>query len=362
MVATLPLASFRGDEDWVWDILDNNDNFIGTLDGVNSGSIKRNVNTTIRSGGSLSWSGVAPPAWPRIRLRPRYTAELSDGSSVDWPMGVFIPAAPVINWNGTLASADVELFDKLLVLEEDAIDITFSLPAGTVVTDAIRSVIEDAGETHHSIEDSPETLTSNISWKIGTKKLTIVNELLEAINYFSLWVDEMGTYRGTPYLPPRSRGLSWEFKDDHNGIYDPEFEYDLDTFGKPNKVVLVSQGSGDAEGLVAVSTNTDPDSPISYQARGDGTMDGGRWVTRVETGVDATSQEVLQAKADRIIEEAKSLSGTLEIQHALIPLDLNNLVTFRREPASIDTSGVVRSMEIPCTVGGLVTTVITEVQ
>lgn len=355
MVATLPLASFRDDEEWVWEILDLDDNYIGTLDGVSTGKVTLNVNSTIRGGGSLSWAGTTLPSWSDIRLRPRYTATLVDGTKLDWPRGVFLPSSSPVKWSGDLASVDVELFDKLLVLEEDQIDSTFSLAAGTLVTTAIRSIIEGAGETRHAIEPSAETLAVDMSWPIGTKKLTIVNDLLSAINYFSLWADELGMYRGTPYVPPRARGVAWYFKDDLNGIYDPEFTYDVDTFGKPNKVVLVSQGDGDTAALTSIATNTDPDSPISFDRRK-------RWVTQVTTGVDATSQSVLDGKADRIIQEAKSLAGTLEIEHALIQVDLNDLVSFRREPAGLDLYGVIQKMEIPCAPGGLVSTTITEVQ
>lgn len=354
-MAISPLASHRSEEEWTWDILDLDDNFLASLDGVSGGSLKKNVNSTIRTGGSLEWSGITPPNWPEIRVRPTYRARLIDGSVVAWPMGVYLPATPGANWSGEFVELTVDLFDKLLVLDEDAVDETFSLPSGTVVTTAIRSIIEGAGETRHSIADSTKTLVNEMTWESGTSKLRIINDLMVVINYFSLFCDDAGFYRGEPYVPTESRGETFSFKDDEASIYAPDFNHDNDYFGKPNKVILVSQGSELVEGLVSVATNMDEEDPLSYPRRQ-------RWITVTETGVEAADQATLDALALRRLRSLAATSSTIEIEHAIVPIDLNDLVSFRRLPAGLDTKGVIQEMDIPCVSGGLVKTTIREVK
>lgn len=362
-----PLAGNRTDEEWVWELLDLNDGLIGMLDGVKGGSLNRNVNATIRTGGKMQWSGKGSdqPNWLTCRVRPRYRATLEDGSQIDWQMGVFIPATPGLTWTNDVASADVDLYDKLVVLTDDKVDATYALDAGVVVVQAIRDLIESAGETKHLITDDTETLLTPMTWEVGTTKLEIINDLLQSINYFSLYCDDAGYYRGEPYLPPADRGLAWEFFDDQNGIYAPGFGQDQDYFGIPNRVVLVGQGTEDTEALVGVYTNDDPTDPLSINEPDPaaGVEGRGRVVTITETGVDATSQSVIDGLAQRRWQDMSTLTSTLEIEHALIPLTFNDVVAFRREPADILVPrGTVQEMDITCSSGSLVKTKIRQVK
>lgn len=350
-----PLAWHRTNEQWVWYHLDTEDNFIAELDGVSTATLKLDIAKEIRTGGDMTWTGFSNLDWLEMRLQPVYRATLIDGTEVEWKRGVFIPATPVVNWQGEKAVVKVELFDKLLILSEDKVDQTFALPAGAIVTDEIKLIIESAGEEHHNIEDSTETLTTPLVWEIGTSKLRIINDLLEMINYFSIWCDELGYYRGTPYVTPQKRGSAWDFYDGVECIYKPEFEHENDYFGVPNKVILVSQGDGDTEGMVSVATNEDPEDKLSFQQRG-------RWVTTVETGVEATSQAILNELAVRRLEDLSLVISSVSLPHALVPIDLNNLVNFRRIPANLSFRAVVQEMTIPCTVGGLVTSQLRQVK
>src|SRR5690606_23496078 len=102
--------------------------------------------------------------------------------------------------------------------------------------------------------DSTETLTSGMVWPAGTSKLRIINDLLSAINYFSLRCDGHGRYVAAPYLAPASRPVVRRFVPAPDAIHLPEFTRDRDLAGIPNKVVLVSSGSGDDEALVGVAS------------------------------------------------------------------------------------------------------------
>lgn len=247
----------------------------------------------------------------------------------------------------------MELYDKLLVVDQDAVETSYALDVGANVINSIADLILSTGEARVSITASAETLRTAMVWEAGTSKLRIINDLLSAINYFSLWVDGYGNFRAEPYVEPSRRGLSWSFFDNAESIYSPDFSHDFDTFKIPNKVILVSQSDGETEALTATAYDQRPDSPFSFEARD-------RWIAVTETNVEATSQAVLDALAQRRLKELQMVGSTYEISHALIPLDLNALVAFRRLDL-IDALGVVQKFTLRTDVGALVTSTIREV-
>lgn len=352
-----PLAGSRT-ERWSWTLLDLNDAPIGTLDGVKSAQLTYSIFNTIRSGGSMEWGsgGAAEPVWTQVRLQPVYTATLADGSKVSWPLGVFLPATPKASWTDTGQSRTVTLYDKLLVLDGDHFEEAYSLPAGTVVTPAIRTIISDAGESHVAITDSPLTLLTGMTWQADTSRLQIINDLLASINYFSLWCDGNGYYRADPYTDPTSRLVVRNFRDDATSLYSPDFDHERDIFDAPNKIICIGTSDGTNPPLTSVATNNDPNSLTSFPARG-------RWISRTDTNVAASSQTVLDAIAARRLADATQVSSVVTLRHAPVPdVILNSVVTFRREPAGLDFTAVVQSMNVTTGVGALVETQVQEVQ
>lgn len=347
-----PMVDHR-QESWRWDILTLDEAPAGTLDGVTDGSLEFNINNTIRGGGSLEWAGQEEPDWSRIMLQPWFVLKTAE-VEIAWPRGVFIPAAPVQEHTDEGVSVNVELYDKLLILDQDKVDRTYTVKAGANVVDTIRSIISGAGQTKHLIEDSDATLRSAMFWEAGTTKLKIINELLDAINYFSLWCDGYGTYQGSPYKAPAYRPVVRNFVDDQDSIYRPDFTHDRDLFNIPNKVIEVGRSDGEEEGLVATATNTDPSSPYSYQQRG-------RWIVQHDTDVEATSQQVLNDIAQRRLAQLSQTASSIDFSHAHVPLELNELVTFERGARGLKLSATVQSFSISMRPGELMQTKIREV-
>lgn len=347
-----PLTSNRV-ESWRVELLTLNDSSLGRLDGVSGGSLAFNVNAVIRGGGSLEYQGD-PVDWINHRVQPWYKIEAA-GQVVEWPLGVFIPATPGASYGDGATSISIALYDKLHILDEDKLEYTYAAPKGANVTDRVRSIIKGAGETKIAITDSESTLSNGMVWDVGTSKLRIINDLLGSINYFSLWVDGHGTFRADPYISPRDRPIAFGFVDDEHGIYDPNFVHEQDLFNIPNKVVCIGQSDGNVPAKIGIATNEDPASPYSYQSRG-------RWITRTEEGVEATSQGVLNALARRYLAEGRLAGSTFEFEHAPIQIDLNDSVGFRRDAENIDIRGTVETLTYSMAVGALCQTKIREVQ
>lgn len=347
-----PLLDHR-DEAWQWDVLTLAEAPAGTLDGVEAGTLEFNVNSTIRGGGSLTWSGTDEPDWSKILLQPWYVLRTAD-MEIRWPRGVFIPAAPVDQHTDTGKTVEVELYDKLLILDQDKVEQTYTVAKGANVVSAIRAVISSAGQSRHSIEDNTQTLRSAMVWEAGTSKLRIVNDLLASINYFSLWCDGYGVYQGNPYKAPAARPVVRTFVDDQDSIYSPDFTHDRDMFDIPNKVIQVGRGDGDTPGLVATATNTDPGNPYSQPSRG-------RWIVHVDTDVEAATQAVLNGIAARRLGELSQVASAVDFQHAHVPLELNDVVVFERGDRELELTATVQTMSISTTPGDLMQTKIREV-
>lgn len=314
-----------------WDVLDANDNPVAVLDGSPDGELDWIANAMVKGGGKLRAEDVGITIdWTTVRFRP---VMLIDGLP-EQPLGVFLVSEAPEFW-ARGRSWRVKLLDKTTILDQDTIAETFALAAGTVVTTAVKDIIEGVGILNHAITVSAATLVAPLVWEPGTKKLRIINDLLSSINYFSLYANFQGQLIAEPYVLPANRPIVYEFIDGNKSIYNPEFQRDVDLWSIPNRVTAVSQGDGVTAALTSTLDNTDPASPYSIPSRG-------RVIGYVETGVEAADQATLDAYVRRRLVELTSPTASVEIKHAPVPgLAVNQAVRFRRVPANIDHRHVV---------------------
>ncbi len=309
-------------EGFRYELIDKNDNKLGDISTVQNCSTTGSIYNTIRTGGKLRLmeSEIRDINFFSDRVRPVYRLKTPKGW-LEWPLGVFLLASPSKTTDGKFVERGIEIYDKLLVLAQDKLDKSYTVETAVVATDAIRTVIQETGETKINITPSQETLPSPKTWSPGTSRLRIVNDLLQSINYFSIWVDGAGNYRGEPYVPPGQRAPVWTFADNAEGIYAPSVSVDADYFNVPNKVILVVSNP-DQDLLVATKKNEDSGSPFSYQSRG-------RWITEYREDMEATSQSALNSRAQRILAEGMQVSEVVGYDHAWVPVGLNESVEFK---------------------------------
>lgn len=334
------------------DLLSRTEAAKGTLTGEIGGSVDYTANAAIHGGGSLSVVDAGQAVdWLNDRVRPIVTIDGIGPTA----LGVFIISEAPEAWDDTGRSWSAKLLDKTAILDQDKVDATYALDAGTVNTTAAASLIASTGETNIAITPSTATLAGPLAWDAGTSKLTIVNDLFDAAAYFSLFCDLNGAYRGEPYVRPADRPILWEFTDGDGAIFVPQFTKDVDLFAIPTTVIAVGQGNGTTAALVSTAVNADPDSPYSTVARG-------RTIAHVETGVEAADQPTLDAYARRRLIELTSPTSSVDIQHAYVPgLTVNNAVRLRRVPAGIDARHVVTKTSIPLNPTALVKTTVQQV-
>lgn len=333
------------------DVLDQNDSPLARLDGVTGGKLDWLSNAVVKGAGSLTVKDVNQTIdWLSARLRPYM---LIEGLPVQ-PLGVFLPAEAPDSWaNGR--SWAIKLLDKSTILDQDTVSETYGLAAGSVVTTEIVILIESAGITNHAITASAKVLDGDLVWSSGTSKLRIINDLLDLINYFSLYSNFEGQMVGAPYILPAQRPLRYEFIDGPESIYEPNFVRDVDIWSIPNRVTLVGIGDGTTAALTSTVNNTDVDSPYSQPNRG-------RVIGRTETGIEAVDQAALDATAQKRLIELTSPTSSVEINHAPVPgLAVNQAAKFRRQPAGIDARHVVSRTGLTLDGKALAVTILREV-
>jgi len=331
------------------DLLDADGQYLGPIRGVTGGNLTLSAATSVKVGGSIDVVDVDGIDWTSARVRIR-----ADVNGHGWPLGVFVPSAPSAAWADGVRSWTVELLGMCTTLDQDRLPTSLSYPAGTVVTDAVRAQIMAAGQSGAAVTDSPATLAGGMVWEAGTSRLQVINDMLAAAGYWSLSTDGDGRFVAEPYVRPAERDPRYGFLDGDDAIYLDAFTRDQDVYSIPNRVVLVGVADGATPALTATAENTNPDSPWGYPRRG-------YWITYAETGIEATSQSALDALARRRLIDMSSATATVNLQHALVPLDLNDVVRLRRVPAGIDARHTVQSMTIPLDPLGLVSTTLREV-
>lgn len=362
-----------------WEVLKHAagvDTLAGYLDGVvePSAQLSWSLYSAVKGSGSLkvtdlaaAQSGflrIADVSLAAARLRPVLVIE----GLPEIPLGVYLFSAAPEAWSGSGREYSLELLDRNTVLDQDRVEVSYTVAAGTVILQAVATVIASAGESITVDATQTATLSSALIWEAGTTKLQIVNDLLAALNYNSLWVDGVGNYRATPYVVPASRSISYELLnldrelvDGEASIYTDEWSRDRDLFDVPNKIITVQSGTGDAAPLTGLATNTDPASPFSYANRGN------RWISHVIDGVETPAgttpqiQAYLDAKARASLIASSAVQAAVEVKHLPIPVRVSDVLRFANTPAGIDKRHTLTSLALEAHPLGLMTSTLQEV-
>ena len=321
-------------------------------------SLEMSVTAPTRWTGQMTWVGPLGdmPAWLDRLVQPVYTATLDDGSSVSWTFTPLLPATPRLTYQESgWVTAAVDLYDRTLILRREELWWDMFRDAGTNPVQYVVAVTGRVTGQRAVIPATTATLRARTWFEIGTDRLTVANQLLEGVGYYSLYADPEGTLRSGPYVEPMSRPVAWTFRDGAASIYRPDFTLERDEFHAANRVTLTSREDADHPALRARAVNVDPNHPLSYPSRGN------VWITRTETGVDAVDQATLDQHARRILAEEMAPASTLELEHAPVPLAANDRVEFARDSHGLALTGVVRGMRVPCEPGALWRTTVMEV-
>jgi hypothetical protein len=360
-----------------WEVLehvDGHDILVGILDGVIDGTLTWVQNAAVKGGGKVEvvdletaqagMMRIAELSLESVRLRPVLVVQ----GLPENPLGVFLVSAATEQWESTGRVWSLELLDRTTVPQQDAVEESFAVAAGTLILAQVGTILASSGE--YVAVDASNTLTTSTGmvWEAGTNKLKIINDLLDTAGYNALWMDGYGNFQMTKRVLPADRSITYEIlgfprelRDGAQSIYSPEWERNRDSFEVPNKVIAVQAASGqDSEALIGIWTNEDSTSPYSYPSRG-------RWIPHVLDQVDTpegTEAEViafLENRARATLVQMSAVQAQVKIEHLPIPVRVGDVLRFSHTRAGVDARHVITRIQLDTSALGMMQSTLQEV-
>lgn len=296
-----------------YDLRNKNEVKIGELLAIDSGnSISLNSLADIKRIGVFTFkeTELGDVDWLNDRVQPVFILKMPDGKFIEWPLGMFLLSSPTRKDNNGGIWREVEAYDPSIILKEDKFDNRYRIPAGTKYTDAITTILNNAGIIKVNIPNHSGIISVDKEFEIGTK-LEVVNQLLSEINYTSIWVDTWGYFISKPYILPSNREIEYEYKTNELSIIYPDAINELDLFNVPNKWV-VTASNPEKTPLTSVYVNDLINSKTS-------TINRGRTIVDFRQIDDILDQATLDAYTKRIAYNASQIYEKVQFETALMP-------------------------------------------
>ncbi|HSG29505.1 MAG TPA: hypothetical protein VLA34_13580, partial [Candidatus Krumholzibacterium sp.] len=286
-------------------------------DDLLGGSISRN--STAKIHGTANLLIAAAYNWENQRLRPYITlTDQTNGESYRWDLGVYLPETPMQVVGESPAVYEIEAYDKLIILDTPY-GASYRIAASTSYVTAVQTLLDAAGVVH-SIDttEAATTLPTDLVWEISDKNtyLSIVNDLLEAIGYVSLYTDRSGIFRSEPWTAPSGRSVVHHYLADSDETIVARMGASQDLFDVPNKWVFVRNNPDPGETLPSEGAGI---YTVTNQSNGISSIDSrGRTKTRV-LFLDAANHASLVAIGDKIVERDRHPSAVVQVSSRTNP-------------------------------------------
>jgi len=322
-----------------YDLLDSTNTFRKTLTTVTDGSIaydttqqiKRTAQFTLQDDGTINYLSDRIKPWARMWvpgdvqwstqyefLQPTmvvdtpYQNGLTTGGWVEFPLGVFLLSTPPRQTDSALVvTRQIVGYDLNQILVDWKTTDRMTIPAGTNYVVEVKALLEGAGITDHNLTATTYTLPTDLDYAGGTAYLKIINDLLTAINYRTLWFDADGVAVALPWANPSTQPASYTYVDDSQSVIYPQVNQLLDLFAVPNVWVVVVAQTDTAE-IISNYTNSNPNSPTSTANRG-------REIVHYEQNLNAPLSEALDQFAAQLAFTDSQVYETVVFPSAIMP-------------------------------------------
>lgn len=317
-----------------YDLLDRNDKKIGKLDSVLSGEITMNslaINSKRIGKFKIKENEIKDIDWLNDRVQPFCMFKMPDGGWIEYPMGIFLLSSPTKKEKNSVVYREIEAYDGLKILLDDKFDKRHTIQEKSSYLKVITDILLGAGITKINIIETDLTLRTTKEFEIGTEKLRAINELLQEINYTSLWVDESGYYTAKPYILPNEREVEYSYSDGELSIMHPGMEEELDLFDTPNKFIIVASNPENLP-LVSRYENINPKSITSIPNRQ-------RAIVDYREVDDIANQKALDEYTKRVAYEASQVFGYVNFNTAIMPFhSYSDLLEIKNSTLGIDAN------------------------
>lgn len=268
--------------------------------------------------------------WLKDRIQPYMLLKMPKGDWIEFSLGIFILSTPVRKEQNGMVYRDVEAYDKLVLLQENRTIKRISIIKGARYYDFLVGIFEEIGVTKWNVEYTDKTAVTTTEWEIGTDYLKIINDVLSVLNYTPIFVDEYGFFSALLYRSPQQKAIDVEYvADEFSVIHDGTTE-EMDLFNVPNAWLFVLNDA-ERESLKAYIENNNPDSPTSYQSRGN------RRIVEKREVDDIADQQSLTEMTERVAFESSQVFGKVSFTTALMPIHAySDVVYLKNDTLEID--------------------------
>ena len=186
-------------------------------------------------------------------------------NGTDYDFGEFLIVAAPLEDDGKEYCYNIEAYDETMILKQSALTSRMYFARNTSYISIVSSLIANCGLTRISSYGTNLKTTVDHEYAIGTPYLTIINELLNEINYAPVHSGENGYL----YLEPNSSKIvaDYVYSDDNSTLID-SIKSDTDIYSLPNVIIGYTSSPDTNTVLKYKKTNSDPRSAISTVRRG----------------------------------------------------------------------------------------------
>lgn len=309
--------------------------------------VKRTLQVTIRSDAPLSNLSD----WIRVV----YLLPMLDGGIVGFSQGVFTFQPNEDDIFTGITWRQLQMADPGQLLVDGTFLATYSVAAGTSYDQAIQALVASIKSpsplTTNIFPPTGKTLPAALSWDIGVSRLKAINDLLQAVNYYSAWWDDF-TLRSSP-IPDFNSVTSTATMDctqTGSPIRTPNRR-------KPDMTKVFNQALVKVEDprrtppVFGFYQNTDPGSPISVP----------NWHAKAITDTNSklADKATAAARAMALVQEAARMYQPVETDTVAWPISQDHdiyKIIFSTPLEGLQVNNYVETRwTMNCAVGGLTT-------
>ena len=250
------------------------------------------------------------------RIRPEV---IIDGTAHQ--LGLLLPTKvdTVITETGHYLS--IQAYDQCWLLKTTMTESITSFAKDTKYLTVIDSLLDAAGIGVSLVTDASYTLTRlREDWMPGTSYLTIVNELLEEINYNHIWFDLNGHAILAPEPDTQSGQIQHMLDEtDVTSLLVRDASVETDFYSTPNVFVYICSNC-DKVCITSTAINNEMGSPVSVPRRG-------RKIYSVNQVKEVASQAVLDDIAEQAMKRSMLRAESITVTTGILPdFGINELV------------------------------------
>ena len=237
---------------------------------------------------------------------PVLRLQYAGGSIVEEQVGHFIvvPAQRIYSQASTEGTVDARGLEWLLTIDEYPKG--YSISAGNDFALEVRNCLRDAGLNRYNIPNSGKTVPRKRTWDPGTKRIKVVNDLLDSISYYPIHMGRDG--RLTSFKIPNTAHAEPAVMYDTGSRSDIvgviTESPDMENFA--NRMVVIAEDA-ERDTIRVIESNTNQASPVSIPRLG---------FTKTKTHTSTNLKNATDARelCKRMLERAARHLVKLEIE------------------------------------------------